>query len=130
MTNAQISEFVLEKGYTTYFTLQEVRFFPFHYPNAVALLFYGSLSHYRLYIIAWTGAAAFLVSRVAARFGSGDALALGGYTLAMAAAFPEFMLTASTLPIRLPAAKFRGSSKSATLPCPRCNRSWMSLPAF
>ena len=24
MTNAQISEFVLEKGYTTYFTLQEV----------------------------------------------------------------------------------------------------------
>lgn len=43
---------------------------------------------------------------------------------------PEFMLTVSTLPIRLPAAKFRGSSKSATLPCPRCNRSWMSLPAF
>ena len=24
MTNAQISEFVLEKGYTSYFTLQEV----------------------------------------------------------------------------------------------------------
>ena len=40
------------------------------------------------------------------------------------------MLTASTLPTRLPAAKFRGSSKSATLPCPRCNRSWTSLPAF
>ena len=74
------------QGRLRYFTLQEVRFFPFHYPNAVALLFYGSLSHYRLYIIAWTGAAAFLVSRVAARFGSGDALALGGFTLAMAAA--------------------------------------------
>ena len=74
------------QGRLRYFTLQEVRFFPYHYPNAVALLFYGSLSHYRLYIIAWTGAAAFLVSRVAARFGSGDALALGGFTLAMAAA--------------------------------------------
>lgn len=41
------------QGRLRYFTLQEVRFFPFHYPNAVALLFYGSLSHYRLYIIAW-----------------------------------------------------------------------------
>lgn len=40
------------QGRLRYFTLQEVRFFPFHYPNAVALLFYGSLSHYRLYIIA------------------------------------------------------------------------------
>ena len=74
------------QGRLRYFTLQEVRFFPFHYPNAVALLLYGSLSHYRLYVVAWTGAAAFLVSRVAARFGSGDALALGGFTLAMAAA--------------------------------------------
>ena len=46
------------QGRLRYFTLQEVRFFPFHYPNAVALLFYGSLSHYRLYIIAWAGAAA------------------------------------------------------------------------
>ena len=64
-----------------YFTLQEVRFFPFHYPNAVDLLFYTSLTHYRLYIIAWTGAAAFAVSRVAARLGSGDALALGGFAL-------------------------------------------------
>ena len=51
------------QGRLRYFTLQEVRFFPFHYPNAVALLFYGSLSHYRLYIIAWTGAAAFLALR-------------------------------------------------------------------
>ena len=66
------------QGRLRYFTLQEVRFFPFHYPNAVDLLFYTSLTHYRLYIIAWTGAAAFAVSRVAARLGSGDALALGG----------------------------------------------------
>ncbi|WP_455502341.1 hypothetical protein [Gemmiger sp.] len=69
-----------------FFTLQEGRFFPFHYPNAVALLFYGSLTGYRLYIIAWTGAAAFAVSRAAKRLGSGDALALGGFALALAAA--------------------------------------------
>lgn len=69
-----------------YFTLHQARFFPFHYPNAVDLLFYTSLTRYRLYIIGWTGAAALLVSRVAARFGSGDALALGGFTLALAAA--------------------------------------------
>ena len=62
------------QGRLRYFTLQEVRFFPFHYPNAVDLLFYTSLTHYRLYIIAWTGAAAFAVSRVAARLGSGAAL--------------------------------------------------------
>ena len=74
------------QGRLRYFTLQEVRFFPFHYPNAVDLLFYTSLTHYRLYIIAWTGAAAFAVSRVAARLGSGDALALGGFALALAAA--------------------------------------------
>ena len=54
------------QGRLRYFTLQEVRFFPFHYPNAVDLLFYTSLTHYRFYIIAWTGAAAFAVSRVAA----------------------------------------------------------------
>ena len=74
------------QGRLRYFTLQEVRFFPFHYPNAVDLLFYTSLTHYRLYIIAWTGAAAFAVSRVAARLGSGDALALGSFALALAAA--------------------------------------------
>ena len=74
------------QGRLRYFTLQEVRFFPFHYPNAVDLLFYTSLTHYRFYIIAWTGAAAFAVSRVAARLGSGDALALGGFALALAAA--------------------------------------------
>ena len=50
----------------SYFLLKQVRFFPFHYPNAVALLFYRTLASYRLYIIAMTGAAAFLVSRVAA----------------------------------------------------------------
>ena len=74
------AQFLLQdlQGRLRYFTLQEPRFFPFHYPNAVALLFYGSLSSYRLYIIAFTGAAAFLVSRVVRRFGSGDALALAG----------------------------------------------------
>lgn len=61
----------------SFFLLKQVRFFPFHYPNAVALLFYRTLASYRLYIIAMTGAAAFLVSRVAAKlspqqcFGSG-----------------------------------------------------------
>ena len=55
------------QGRLRYFTLQEVRFFPFHYPNAVALLFYRTLASYRLYIIAMTGAAVFLVSRVAAK---------------------------------------------------------------
>ena len=82
------AQFLLQdlQGRLRYFTLQEPRFFPFHYPNAVALLFYGSLSSYRLYIIAFTGAAAFLVSRVVRRFGSGDALALAGFTLALAAA--------------------------------------------
>lgn len=30
------------QGRLRYFTLQEVRFFPFHYPNAVDLLFYSS----------------------------------------------------------------------------------------
>ena len=81
-------QFVLQdlQGRMRYFTLQEARFFPFHYPNAVALLFYGSLTTYRLYIIAWTGAAAFAVSRVVKRFGSGDSLALGGFALALAAA--------------------------------------------
>ena len=33
------------QGRLRYFTLQEVRFFPFHYPNAVDLLFYTSLTH-------------------------------------------------------------------------------------
>ena len=56
------------------------------------------MSHYRLYIIAWTGAAAFLVSRVAARFGSGDALALGGFTLAMAAAPSGTRVCTATTP--------------------------------
>ena len=74
------------QGRLRYFTLQEVRFFPFHYPNAVALLFYGSLTRYRLYIIGWTGAAALLVSRVAKKFGSGNALALAAFALALAVA--------------------------------------------
>ena len=71
------------QGRLRYFTLQADRFFPLPYPNAVDLLVYTSLTHYRLYIIAWTGAAAFAVSRVAARLGSGDALALGGFALAL-----------------------------------------------
>ena len=74
------------QGRLRYFTLQEVRFFPFHYPNAVALLFYRTLASYRLYIIAMTGAAAFLVSRVAAKLSRSNALALGAFGLALAAA--------------------------------------------
>ena len=74
------------QGRLRYFTFQELRFFPFHYPSAVALLFYGSLSSYRLYIIAWTGLAALLVSRVATRLGGGNALALAAFALALAVA--------------------------------------------
>ena len=69
-----------------YFTFQEVRFFPFHYPSAVDLLFYGSLTSYRLYIIAFTAAAAFLVSRVVKRLGGGNALALAAFAMALALA--------------------------------------------
>ena len=110
------------QGRLRYFTLQEVRFFPFHYPNAVALLFYGSLSHYRLYIIAWTGAAAFLVSRVAARFGSGDALALGGFTLAMAAApiWNEGMYAAAGLQRQ----RCSPSSPAVLMKLAICSRRW------
>lgn len=88
------------QGRLRYFTLQEVRFFPFHYPNAVDLLFYTSMTHYRLYIIAWTGAAAFTVSRVAARLGSGDALALGGFALALAATPSGTKACTATTPYR------------------------------
>ena len=70
----------------SFFLLKQVRFFPFHYPNAVALLFYRTLASYRLYIIAMTGAAAFLVSRVAAKLSRSNALALGAFGLALAAA--------------------------------------------
>ena len=63
----------------SFFLLKQVRFFPFHYPNAVALLFYRTLASYRLYIIAMTGAAAFLVSRVAAKLSRSNALALGAF---------------------------------------------------
>ena len=68
----------------SFFLLKQVRFFPFHYPNAVALLFYRTLASYRLYIIAMTGAAAFLVSRVAAKLSRSNALALGAFGLALA----------------------------------------------
>ena len=74
------------QGRLGYFMLKEVRFFPFHYPNAVALLFYRTMASYRLYIIAMTGAAALLVSRVAARLSRSNALALGTFALALAAA--------------------------------------------
>ena len=70
----------------SFFLLKQVRFFPFHYPNAVALLFYRTLASYRLYIIAMTGTAAFLVSRVAAKLSRSNALALGAFGLALAAA--------------------------------------------
>lgn len=83
-----------------YFTLQEVRFFPFHYPSAFSLLFFGSLTSYRLYIIGVTAAAAYLVSRVVVRFGGSGTLALGGFALALALApiFNEGMYSYYAVP--------------------------------
>lgn len=85
-----------------FFLLKQVRFFPFHYPNAVALLFYRTLASYRLYIIAMTGVAAFLVSRVAAKLSRSNALALGAFGLALAAApiFNEGMYSYYAVPQR------------------------------
>ena len=86
----------------SFFLLKQVRFFPFHYPNAVALLFYRTLASYRLYIIAMTGVAAFLVSRVAAKLSRSNALALGAFGLALAAApiFNEGMYSYYAVPQR------------------------------
>ena len=86
----------------SFFLLKQVRFFPFHYPNAVALLFYRTLASYRLYIIAMTSAAAFLVSRVAAKLSRSNALALGAFGLALAAApiFNEGMYSYYAVPQR------------------------------
>lgn len=87
-------------GRLRYFTLQEVRFFPFHYPSALSLLFFGTLSSYRLYIIGVTAAAGFLTSRVVARLSGSDALALGGFALALALApiFNEGMYSYYAVP--------------------------------
>lgn len=87
-------------GRLRYFTLQEVRFFPFHYPSAFSLLFFGTLSSYRLYIIGVTVAADFLVSRVVARLTRSDAMALGSFALALAAApiFNEGMYSYYAVP--------------------------------
>lgn len=87
-------------GRLRYFTLQEVRFFPFHYPSAFSLLFFGSLASYRLYIIGVTAAAAYLVSRVVVRFGGSGTLALGGFALALALApiFNEGMYSYYAVP--------------------------------
>ena len=60
-----------------YFLLEEVRFFPFHYPSAISLLFFGSLTSYRLYIIGVTAAAAFLTGRVIARLSGSEGLGAG-----------------------------------------------------
>lgn len=83
-----------------YFTLQQVRFFPFHYPSAFSLLFFGSLTSYRLYIIGVTAAAGFLTSRVVARLSSSDALALGSFALALSLApiFNEGMYSYYAVP--------------------------------
>lgn len=83
-----------------HFTLQEVRFFPFHYPGAFSLLFFGSLSSYRLYIIGVTAAADFLVSRVVARLTRSNALALGSFAAALALApiFNEGMYSYYAVP--------------------------------
>ena len=83
-----------------YFTLQQVRFFPFHYPSAFSLLFFGSLTSYRLYIIGVTAAAGFLTSRVVARLSRSDALALGSFALALSLApiFNEGMYSYYAVP--------------------------------
>lgn len=83
-----------------YFTLDQVRFFPFHYPSAFSLLFFGTLSSYRLYIIGVTAAAAFLTGRVAARLARSEALALGAFTLTLALApiFNEGMYSYYAVP--------------------------------
>lgn len=87
-------------GRLRYFTLQEVRFFPFHYPSAFSLLFFDSLSHYRLYIIGVTAAAGFLTSRIFAKLSGSDALALGSFAAALALAplFNEGMYSYYAVP--------------------------------
>ncbi len=83
-----------------YFTLDQVRFFPFHYPSAFSLLFFGTLTSYRLYIIGVTAAAAFLTGRVVARLARSEALALGAFTLTLALAplFNEGMYSYYAVP--------------------------------
>ena len=90
------------QGRLRFFLLKEARFFPFHYPSAVALLFYRTMASYRLYIIAVSGAAALLVSRVAARLSRSNALALGSFALALAAEpiFNEGMYSYYAVPQR------------------------------
>jgi len=66
-----------------YFLLRDSRFFPFHYPSAFSLLFFGSLVSYRLYIIAVTALAAFLLSRVARRVSGSERLALAVFALCL-----------------------------------------------
>ena len=84
----------------SYFTLEQVRFFPFHYPSAVSLLFFGSLSSYRLYIIGVTAAAAFLVSLLTTRLSRSGALGLGAFALALGLApiFNEGMYSYYAVP--------------------------------
>lgn len=95
----------------SFFLLKQMRFFPFHYPNAVALLFYRTLASYRLYIIAMTGAAAFLVSRVAAKLSRSNALALGAFGLALAAA--PILTRACTVTTPCPSARCFGGGQLA-----------------
>lgn len=83
-----------------YFTFRQFRFFPFHYPSAISLLFFGTLTSYRLYIIGFTAAAAFLVSRIAARLSRSEALALGCFALSLSLApiFNEGMYSYYAVP--------------------------------
>ena len=70
-----------------FFLLSRCGSFPFHYPNAVALLFYRTLASYRLYIITMTGAAASWSAAWRQSSASSSALpALGAFGLALAAA--------------------------------------------
>lgn len=86
----------------SYFALQQVRFFPFHYPSALSLLLYGSLGSYRLYIIGVTAAAAFLVSVLTTRLSRSGALGLGAFALALGLApiFNEGMYSYYAVPQR------------------------------
>lgn len=69
-----------------FFTLKEFRFFPFHYPSAFSLLFFGTLASYRLYIIGVTALAAGLVSRVVKKITQSECVALGAFALSLSLA--------------------------------------------
>lgn len=60
----------------SYFQLHSARFFPFHYPSPFSWLFFGNMTSYRLYIIAFTYADALLLGRLTVRITGSKKLAL------------------------------------------------------